>query len=359
MHDVVIIGAGIHGLCAAFELRRRGRDVVVLDRFDVGHDRGGSHGAARITRSSYHERAFVQMAQRTQQEGWPELGRELGRRLVHPTPGVFFGPPHGLFGEFLSATMNSGVAVEQIRSAEAAAKFDLLRFAPDDVVMLDHTAGVIAAADAMAGLREWLVGNGTALLAPVTAKKLVTEPRGITIETDGDTLRANNVVVAMGAWLGELLPEWRQPVTVLRQEVGYFDVDCANEATAVGTFPVWCRIGKTAEDFIYGLPEFGQPGLKLARHRTTGSSDDPNSEPEPIDRAALTQLAEAHLSVPVREVLAAENCLYAVLPGEELRVARSEVDPRIVAVAACSGHGFKFGPMIGRAVADLLAVPPA
>ena len=50
--DVAVVGAGVHGLCAAFALRRRGHRVVVLDRFDAGHDRGGSHGAARITRSS-------------------------------------------------------------------------------------------------------------------------------------------------------------------------------------------------------------------------------------------------------------------------------------------------------------------
>ena len=64
MHDVLVVGGGIHGLCSAFALRQRGRDVVVLDRFEEGHDRGGSHGAARSTRSSYHERQYVQLAQR-------------------------------------------------------------------------------------------------------------------------------------------------------------------------------------------------------------------------------------------------------------------------------------------------------
>lgn len=355
MHDVVILGAGIHGLCAAFELRRRGRDVVVLDRFEVGHDRGGSHGAARITRSSYSEQRWVRMAQRTQQEGWPLLGRELGRRLVHPTPGVFFGPPEGLFGEFLNATMNAGVAVEQVDVAEAAQRFPLLRFDADDGVMLDHTAGVIAAADTMQGLREWLAANEVELRAPVAARGLIPEAGHVAIETDTETLLARNVVVATGAWLGDLLPEWQKPLTALRQEVGYFDVVAEPAATQVGTFPVWCRIGMTAKDFIYGLPAFGTPGLKLARHRTTGSGDDPSADPDPIDRERLLELARTHLAVAVNSISSVENCLYAVLPGEELEVARSRMDPRIVAVSACSGHGFKFGPLIGREVADLLA----
>ena len=128
MQDVVVVGGGIHGLCAAFHLRRRGRGVVVIDRFGVGHDRGGSHGFSRITRSSYHDRRYVKLAQRTQQEGWPLLEAELGQQLVHATPGLFFGPPEGLFADFLTATLDSGVAVEQIDRVTAQSSFPLLRF---------------------------------------------------------------------------------------------------------------------------------------------------------------------------------------------------------------------------------------
>ena len=107
MHDIVVVGGGIHGLSAAFHLRRRGRGVVVIDRFGVGHDRGGSHGSTRITRSSYHDRRYVQLAQRTQQQGWPLFEAELGQQLVHATPGLFFGPPEGLFADFLTAGGNT------------------------------------------------------------------------------------------------------------------------------------------------------------------------------------------------------------------------------------------------------------
>lgn len=354
MHDVVILGAGIHGLCAAFELRRRGRDVTVLDRFATGHDRGGSHGATRITRSSYHERRYVELARQTQLAGWPRLSAELGRTLVHDTPGVFFGPPKGLFAEFLTATLGAGVPVEQIERHEAAQRFPLLRFEEHDAVMLDHTAGVLAAREAMSGLREWLSGHGVEIRTEVTARRLEAGQDAVTIETDSEPLRARAVVVAAGAWLGELLPEWSQPLTTLRQHVGYVQVAAGEHSTQVGTFPVWCRIGATADDFVYGLPEFGRPGLKLAHHRTTGVADDPNAVPAGIDHDALAELARSRLTSPVIEVLFAENCLYAVAPNEELRVARSELDPRILAVAACSGHGFKFGPVIGAQVADLI-----
>ena len=151
LHDVVVVGAGIHGLCAAFALRRRGREVLVVDRFDEGHVRGGSHGAGRITRSSYHDRRYVEMTRRMHAEAWPLLEAELGERLVHPTPGLFFGPERGPFAAFLDATLASGVDVEEIAPAEAAERFPLLRFEHGDRVMLDHTAGVLAADRTLAG----------------------------------------------------------------------------------------------------------------------------------------------------------------------------------------------------------------
>lgn len=355
MHDVLVVGGGIHGLCSAFALRQRGRDVVVLDRFEEGHDRGGSHGAARITRSSYHERQYVQLAQRARRVGWPLLESVLGRQLVHPTPGVFFGPPEGLFAEFLAATLGAGVQVEQVDVAAAARAFPMLRFESDDAVMLDHTAGVLAAEDAMVGLRQWLRGNGVEIVHGEAAMRLQADTDALTVETSTEKRRARAVVVATGAWLGQLLPEWSAPLRAIRQQVGYVQVAASSAAMQVGAFPVWCRIGKTAADFVYGLPQFGRPGLKLAHHRTLGLADDANALPEPIDPGPLEELARMRLTAPFEAVLSAENCMYAVAPEEQLHVVPSDMDPRIIAVAACSGHGFKFGPVIGEDVADLVA----
>lgn len=354
MHDVLIVGAGIHGLCSAFALRRRGRDVVVLDRFPEGHDRGASHGAARITRSSYHERRYVEMAMRARRDAWPLLESELGETFVLETPGLFFGPAEGLFAEFLQATLGSGANVEQVDVAAARDTFPVLQFDDSDVVMVDHTAGVLAAERVMRALRSWLVANGVEIVHEVV-RGLRPEPAAVAIETSATVRRARHVVVAAGAWLGELLPEWREPVQPLRQQVAYVQLAASGEQTAVGTFPVWCRIGRTAEDFVYGLPEFGRPGLKIAHHRTVGVGDDPNVAPAEIDPAPLEALARRMFVPKVESVLSTEHCMYAVTPREELHVVPARQDPRVVAVAACSGHGFKFGPVIGEDVADLVA----
>ncbi len=352
--EIVVVGAGIHGLCAALELRRRGREVLVLDRFAEGHDRGGSHGEARITRSSYHDRRYVELSRRMHREAWPRLEAELGQQLVHPTPGLFFGPADGPFRAFLDATLAAGVEVEEIAQDEAAARFAMLRFERGDRVMLDHTAGVLAAARTLDGLRGWLHEHGVEVRHGCEVTALQSRSDRVELATGGTTICAARVVVAAGAWIGQLLPEWRPQLVTLRQEVGYVDVEADTADLSCGRFPVWCRIGGADDAFDYGLPEFGRPGLKLAQHRTSGAPDDLGLAPPAVDEAALLARARRRLLAPIRGLHGAEHCLYSVAPGEHLHVAASQADPRVIAVAACSGHGFKFGPVLAERVADLV-----
>ena len=351
-HDVVVVGAGVHGLCSAWALRRRGRSVLVVDRFAPGHRRGGSHGAARITRSSYHDRRYVDWTRDMHRQAWPRLEAALGVQLVHPTPGLFFGPADGPFGAFLDATLGADVDVEEIPRPEAARRFDLLRFEPGDRVLLDHTAGVLAADRTTSGLRAWLAAHDVEVRHEHEVTAIAPRSDGVLLASRTGDIVAARVVVAAGAWTGRLLPEWRATLVPLRQEVGYVELDVDATRTTAGSFPVWCRI--SAEAFDYGLPEFGGPGLKIAQHRTVGAPDDPDDDSVGVDEGALIARAARRFTAPVRRLRGAESCLYAVAPDEHLHVRPHEWDPRVVAVAACSGHGFKFAPVLAEQVADLV-----
>src|SRR6266545_3790144 len=59
--DVVVVGAGVMGSATAWRLAARGHDVVLLEQFDLCHDRGSSHGAVRVFRFSYDDPAYFEM----------------------------------------------------------------------------------------------------------------------------------------------------------------------------------------------------------------------------------------------------------------------------------------------------------
>lgn len=326
----------------------------MLERFALQHDRGSSHGTSRITRSTYTERHHVELAARVHRDGWPLLEAELGQQLLHRTSGVFAGPAGGPIEQFAHATLGAGVAVEALPVDDARRRFPLLRFGGDDIVLLDHTAGVLAAATIRQALLDWLRRHDVELRPHQPARALHPDAHGVAVVTDHGVLRARSVVVACGAWSGELVPALRQRLTVVRQQVGYFDVAAPAAAVEPPAFPVFVHRSAGERGFCYGLPAFGRPGIKLARHVTAGPGADPDAPPPPIDEQDLLALARERFAVPVRGLLAAEHCLYTMAPFDELRVEPLAGDARVAVVTACSGHAFKFGPEIGRRAAALV-----
>ena len=79
--EVIVIGAGIMGSATAHALARDGRDVLLVEQFHVGHERGSSHGRSRIVRLAYPEVEFVELAKEAF-AGWRELEQESGRELL-------------------------------------------------------------------------------------------------------------------------------------------------------------------------------------------------------------------------------------------------------------------------------------
>lgn len=344
----------MHGLCTAFALRRAGlRRIAVLEARDPGHEAGGSHGQLRITRSSYHEPRFVRLAMEARQHDWPALEAALGEPLRIATPGLFFGPRNGPFDAYLIATLASGAEVEAVAVERARRNFPLLRVDDDDQVLLDHSAAMVLADRTMAGLRAWLTEHDVELRWRTPALHLADDASAMRIDTPTEVVRARRVVLATGAWLPRIGGPTTTPIVPLRQTVGYFDVAADAAAITAPAFPVWARIGRAPDEFDYGLPCHGGAGLKLARHRTEGGPDDPDAAPTAADTAALWSLAQARLTVDVRSLRATERCLYAMAPAQDLLVTRHPQWSRVVTVAACSGHGFKFGPVIGRLAAQI------
>ncbi len=353
--DCVVVGAGIHGLCTAFWLRELGvTALAVVERFGPEHDRGSSHGGTRITRSAYGDPQFVELARRAHTDGWPALEQRLGRPLRIPTPGVFYGPHDGPWADYERATR--GAAVTPLGVPEARQRFPLLAFDDDDGVLVDDTAAVVLAAATMRGLREWLTTNGVAMHWHSPVVDLRAGPGGVQVVTNGATFTARHVVLACGAWTGRLRGAAVPTTTVLRQTVGYFDVAAPDAACVPGAFPVWARIGRAATDFTYGLPSVDRQGLKAAVHRTTGTGDDPDSTPQPVPDPQLLQLAERRFACAVRSLRRTETCLYTMLAGERLLVLDDGELP-VTTIAACSGHAFKFGPVIGRMAAERVLAP--
>src|SRR4030095_846839 len=84
-YDVIVAGVGGMGSATAYRLARRGRKVLGLERYDVPHEMGSSHGITRIIRLAYYEHPSYVPLLRRAYEVWRDLETLAGEPLLYLT----------------------------------------------------------------------------------------------------------------------------------------------------------------------------------------------------------------------------------------------------------------------------------
>jgi sarcosine oxidase len=321
--DVVIVGGGLLGLATAHALHGR-RDVLVLERDTVGHARGGSHGSTRIFRLGYTDPRYVARAQRAA-ELWRALEAEACVQLLHPTPQLTFGP--GADAVFAALTA-AGAPAERITAAAIATRFPA--FAGHGDAVLETTSAVIAADRTLATLRAHC---GAELREHVRVERVDAHH----VETADEIIEARAVVVCAGPWTRSLVPS--VPTTATLEHAG-----CVRAGAGL---PIFIDF---AEPAVYGLPTPGSDLYKLAVHHG-GPAIDPEREfaADPSAVAGLQHAIEKWL--PGAELVQVDVCPYDNTADDNFVVERVD---GIVVGAGTSGHAFKFGPLLGDQLAQLV-----
>jgi monomeric sarcosine oxidase len=352
VHGAVVIGGGVVGLAAAWHLLCLGcRPVAVVERFRIGHGGGSSHGSARMTRSTYTSAVYATLMRHVRDEEWPRLERAAGVTLVHPGDVVFFGPDRVALSGYAAAVKTAGVDVESVPPGEARRRFPSLQFTDDAEILHDRTGGIIAADETLRALQRMVVSTGGVVLEDTRVLEIDRADRTLRIVSDRGVLFAERVVIATGAWLPELAPVAVGEVTVVPQTVAHFRL-----GVPARTVPSWIHFGGGESGLTYGVAEVGRDAMKVGRHVTKGPGADPDKPAAPSSgeleglRMRLGQI----LAVPVHELLGSERCLYTMTSTEDFVIDRWPGDPGVAFASACSGHGFKFAPLTGRILAELV-----
>ena len=336
-----MVGAGMAGAAAAWVLARRGRSVVLVDRFERAHDRGSSHGAERIFRFGYTDTAYVDLAQASL-AGWHDLGAAAGAPLLHLTGVVDHGDEAELV-EMVAACTASGVRVETLRAAEAATRWPGLRFVTDVVHQPD--AGRVDADRTLAACWDQAATAGADVRFGVPVAGVRRTADGVAVDLGDEVLQAEVAVVAAAGWTAALLESdlataLVPPITVTAESVAWF-------RPTTGPWPSFIQRGRP---LAYGL---GSPdGLVKAGLHGTGPAIEPDARPAHVPEAVAAIEAYAAEWLPGVDPVAVRStvCLYASSASDDFVIDRRGP---VVVGAGFGGHGFKFAPAIGERLADL------
>ena len=351
--DVVVIGLGAMGSAALYELARRGFRVAGIERYAPGHDHG-SHGETRIIRLGYFEHpSYVPLLRRSYQL-WRELEAASGRKLMRITGIVEIGPSYGaLITGTLAASREHQLPHEILGAAETMRRFPPFRIPQDYLGVFQPDGGFVAVEAAI----EAMVALARAAHAEVwTGVKVLSVARaghGVRVVTSQGELEARVAVVAAGPWLEDLVPDLPVRLQVTREVMAWFKPRHP-APFAPGRFPVF--ILESRHGMHYGFPASPAGTVKIAKHHHRDESVHPDDAPRPWstgDEILIRPVLAEHIPAADAPLAAAKTCLYTVTPDHDFIIDQLPGAPQILIASPCSGHGFKFAPVIGEILADL------
>ncbi len=352
--DVAVIGLGAHGSATLAALARRGVSAIGVEAVAPAHDGGSSHGESRIIRTAYFEHpSYVPLCRRAF-EAWRALERETGRSLLTMTGILEAGIPGAeIVTGSLGAAIEHGLAHERLTPAQVAERFPAFDLPAHWEAVYQPEAGILRPE---AGVEAHLAvarANGARIRTGVAVERVEPARDGVTLRlSDGEVIRAHTTVLTAGAWVNPLLPA-PLPLTLTRQSFAWF-TPAERDLTTPEVMPVFLLEDEL--DAVYGFPDFDGSGVKAGSHipgRVLSRAEDARQDAGPEDAAPLIRMLSQRIPAAAGPVRAQRTCIYASTPDGDFIVDRHPEWPRLVIGSACSGHGYKFAPVIGEALARL------
>ncbi len=356
-YDVIVLGVGGMGSATVYQLAKRGRRVLGIERFDIPHEQGSSHGHTRIIRLAYYEHpSYVNLLKRAY-ELWRDMEREVGEKMLHIVGSIDAGPENEwVFKGAWRSAKEYDLEHEVLTGAEVRRRFPGYHLPPNTLCLLQPEGGFLQPERCIVNY----VMAAQALGAEIHAREQVLdwEPYygGVKVTTNHDEYHADKLVVTAGAWAGYFIPQLRGLSVPERQVLAWLQ-PTRLEYFQPSRFPVFNLL--VEEGRYYGFPQFGIPGFKFGRYHhfeEIVNPDDWEMEPTDEDERILREFAARYFPDGCGPTMALKSCMFTNTPDRHFILDLHPEYPQIVIASPCSGHGFKFASVIGEIVADLAEI---
>ncbi|MEO7019087.1 MAG: FAD-dependent oxidoreductase [Ktedonobacteraceae bacterium] len=353
--QIIIVGAGIVGLSTAYTLLERGmHNVLVLEQAAVNHPRSTSASISRLLRFEYGTDAFYSRMVKLSLEHWKELERKTQCHLYTPTGLLTLGKAGEEIRREHEITRSLGLPSELLTPQSCRKRFPQFEIKGYETLAYNATGGILHASKCLNTLKRAILARGGKIVETSKVTHVAHENPGRSIHirlNTGEKLHADRVVIAIGPWVHRLLSQLHIPVTMTRQYLLYF-AGLTPTHFGSGVFPAFI------ERDLYGFPiHQGSRGLLKVSSHQFGHPVDPDAaiaiEPAVIARTvrdARALLPDLHKATLTN----IDACIYDVSPDEDFILDHVPGDERIVFATGLSGHGFKFGPLLGQLLSSMI-----
>jgi sarcosine oxidase len=355
-YDCIVLGVGGFGSSALYHAACRGFSVLGIEQFEFAHDRGSSHGQTRIIRKAYFEHPdYVPLLLRAY-ELWRGLEAEHGSPLMHLCGLMLAGPAEGetIAGAKLAARLH-GIGLQDVARFEAKRQFPGFRIPDSFSIVHEPEAGYLEVENCVRAHVVAAVRRGAIIATDETVLDWRPVGKSIRIRTSKTEYETPRMIITAGPWAAQMLSDLSIPLQVVRKPLFWFPTRSASYRRENGGAAFYFEV---PYGHFYGFPSIDQTTVKVAEH--TGG--DAVADPLAVDRAQrpndLLLLGRfVRECLPDLEPVPSDHavCMYTLTPDRHFVVDGHPKHENIAFGAGFSGHGFKFTPVIGEALVDLVA----
>jgi len=354
----IVVGAGINGVVAAIELRKRGREVVLVDPGPLPHPLAASTDISKAVRAAYGaDEDYTALAEQSR-EIWRQWNVQFGVELYHEIGFLFLRQRSIQPGDFeyesFKLLERRGHRIERISSKQLRERYPAFNAERYPDGFLDLEAGYAESGRVVAALIQRAKSLGVELRENAKFRELDEagdRAKGILLE-NGEKIAADTVVMAVGAWTPYALPFTRNFFRASGQPVFHLKPE-KPELFTPERFPIFgADISTTG---YYGFPLNRDGVVKIANHGC-GREMSPDSPERAVTKEEENKmrqfLSDSFPGLADAPIVFTRICLYCDTHDGNFWIAPDPERPQLIIAAGDCGHGFKFAPVLGEIIAD-------
>lgn len=353
-YDVIVVGVGGMGSATLYNLAQRGKRVLGLERYDVPHAMGSSHGYTRIIRLAYYEHpSYVPLLKRAY-ELWDDIQRTAGEKLLYTTGSIDAGPAGSwVFNGSFQSCVEHDLPHELLSGKELAQRFPGYCLPPDHMALLQPQGGFLVPERCTVAFVEAAHALGATVQAREKILRWQPLGDGVQVITERAQYEADRLIITAGAWNSQLLPILQGLAVPERQVLAWFQPR-RPEFFGQDRFPVFNLL--VEEGRYYGFPVHGVPGFKVGKYhhfQEHMDADHLERQPRAEDEQMLRAFTDRYFPQASGPTMTLKACMFTNTPDSHFIIDSYPGCPQVSFAAGFSGHGYKFASVIGEILGDL------